>query len=302
MRVLKQLKNKLNQINAKSPDLKNNVRKFGLFMLGGLILTFLIPDRAIDPWNLINLRLMAIIVMTVMVIQFVSYVILEVWKTDGLLFMGTLVGIVNSNAINGPMASITKQNPRLSDHAAAAVVCGNLAMLVRNIVVISTISIMAAKFVLVPLIGMVLAGIASVYYKLKTINKTTEEIESEKVENPFEIKTAFQFAGMMTLVTVLGFGIHSIFGDLGLYVTAFVSVYAAGGPIIFSAVMMAAAGTITPMTAAIVVLIASFSSVTNDAILQLMCGAKSLAWSFVRISIPIVVVGVLIVCLEIVLF
>lgn len=302
MRALKKLKNKLNQINAKSPDLKKNIRKFGLFMLGGLTLTFLMPNRAIDPWNLINLQLMAIIVMTVMVIQFVSYVILEVWKTDGLLFMGTLVGIVNSNAINGPMASITKQNPRLSDHAAAAVVCGNLAMLVRNIVVISTISIMAAKFVLVPLIGMVLAGIASVYYKLKTIKETSKGIESEKVGNPFEIKTAFQFAGMMTLVTVLGFGIHSLFGDLGLYITAFVSVYAAGGPIIFSAVMMAAAGTITPMTAAIVVLIASFSSVTNDAILQLMCGAKSLAWSFVRISVPIVVVGVLIVCLEIVLF
>lgn len=42
---------------------------------------------------------MAIIVMMVMAIQFVSYVVLEVWQSDGLLVMGALVGIVNSNAI-----------------------------------------------------------------------------------------------------------------------------------------------------------------------------------------------------------
>lgn len=302
MRIIQIVKKKLRQIHTESPDLGKNIIKFKIFLLVGALVTYLIPNQAIDPWNLVNFHMMAIIVMMVMGIQFISYVVLEIWKSDGLLAMGALVGIVNSNAINGPMASITKQNPRLSDHAAAAVVSGNLAMLVRNLVIISGISVAAAKFVYAPLVAMLLAGIVSVWYRIKKINESMDGVETEKIDNPFEIKTALQYAAMITLVTILGFMIHQFFGDTGLYVTAFVSVYAAGGPIIFSAVMMAAAGTITPMTAAIVVLIASFSSVTNDAILQLMCGAKSLAKSFVRISYPIVIAGVSMVGIELLLF
>lgn len=302
MHTLNKIKATLKKVQDESPDLKSNFLRFGIFMLASLVFIFFMPNKAIDPWNLVNLRVIAIIVMMVMAIQFLSYIILEIWNTNGLLIMGTLIGIVNSNAINGPMASITKQNPRLSDHAAAAVVCGNLAMLVRNLIIISTISVVAAKFVFAPLLAMIIAGVLSVYYQTRKIKERMSGVETEKIENPFEIKTAIQYAGMMTLVTILGFVIHNVWGVTGLYVTAFVSVYAAGGPIIFSAVLMASAGTITPMAAAIVVLIASFSSVTNDAILQVMCGANSLAKSFVKLSVPIVVAGGLVVAIESLLF
>ena len=87
-----------------------------------------------------------------------------------------------------------------------------------------------------------------------------------------------------------------------MFLSAFFSVYAAGGPIIIAAVMLGLEGHITFLDAATVVLIASFSSVSNDAILQLLCGAKDLAKSFVKISIPIVVAGLFVLGIEMLIF
>jgi|GEM_PF-2793370 len=302
MRLVNKIRTKLQDIDLNHPSLKKNIFKFSLFTIFGISLILLVPNKAIDPWNLINPGLITLIVLMVVAIQFISYVVIELWKSEGLLIMGALIGLVNSNVINGTMASITKQNPRLSNHAAAAVVCGNLSMLIRNIIVVVTLSFTAAKFVVPPLLAMVISGLISIYYTLKITRQKIGDPGSESVGNPFEIKTALIYAGMITLITIAGFLIHSLLGDAGLYVTAFLSVYAAGGPIIISAVMLAIGGHITFMTAAIVVLIASFSSVTNDAILQLMCGAKALALSFIKISIPIIVAGALVVGIEILIY
>jgi len=312
MKLVEKLRYKLGSIDLAHPELKKNILKFGIFAFFGGVLLFLIPNKAIDPWNLINPGLITLIVIMVVAIQFVAYVVIELWKSEGLLIMGALIGLVNSNVINGTMASITKQNPRLSNHAAAAVVCGNLSMLIRNIVIVTTLSFAAAKFVVPPLLAMVIAGVISVFYTLK---KTKQKINnprnksaiskssgSESIENPFEVKTAAIYAGMITIITIAGFLIHSLLGDAGLYATAFLSVYAAGGPIIISVVMLALGGHITFMTAAVVVLIASFSSVTNDAILQLMCGAKALAVSFIKVSAPIIAAGVLVAGVELLIY
>lgn len=302
MNLFQIMNNNLTAIDLKHPGLRQNIIKFGIFLFGSVVVIVLVPDKAIDPWGLINLMLITMIVLTVIGIQFVAYVVLELWKTEGLLLIGGLIGIVNSNVMNGTMASISKQNPRLADHAAAAVVSGNIAMLVRNIIVVSTLSFTASKFILPPLISMVIAGIISIYFTLRNINQTIDDVGEKGIANPFEIRTALVYAGIITFVTIGGFLIHQIFGDTGLFLSAFFSVYAAGGPIIIAAVMLGLEGHITFLDAAIVVLIASFSSVSNDAILQLLCGAKDLAKSFVKISIPIVATGLFVLGIELLIF
>jgi len=223
--------------------------------------------------------------------------LIEFRKKEGLLIMGTLVGLVNSNVINGAMASITKQNPKISDHAASAVVCGNLAMLARNIILVSTLCVSASKFVIPPVLSMLIVGIVVVFYRIKRINKKIKHIDVN-IENPFAVKTALGFIGVITIITIIGFIIHKLFGDMGLYVTAFVSVYAAGGPII----MLAEAGHISYLTGATVIIIASISSCSNDAVIQFLCGANSLAISFLKITIPMLAAGFIALAIEWLIF
>lgn len=282
-------------------ELKVNVIKFAAFLSVSVLLILTLPEMTIDPWGLVSPRLLVLLVATVMVIQFLSYLSIELWRKEGLLLMGTLVGVVNSNVINGAMASITKQNPKLADHAAATVVCGNLAMLARNAIVASTLGLAAAVMVVVPILSMLIVGGLTVFFAVKKINEQVADQDFE-VSNPFALRTALQFAAVVTGVTIAGFGIHQYFGDLGLYVSAFVSVYAAGGPIILSAIMLASTGQITPFAATMVIMIASISSASNDAIIQLLCGARPLAKSFLRLSAPMLVTGILVLAVEWLLF
>ena len=140
------------------------------------------------------------------------------------------------------------------------------------------------------LLTMLVVGTISVALAVRRINREIEDAEFQ-IDNPFALKTALQFTLVLTAVTVAGYFVHEFFGNTGLYVTAFVSVYAAGGPIIISSIMLAGAGQITYVTAATVVMIASISSASNDAIIQFFCGARKLAVEFVRISAPMLLAG-----------
>lgn len=287
--------------NEQKNRLKVNILKFCIFLTIGIFLVLVIPNKTIDPWDLISPRFLILVVLMVMGLQFASYILLELRKKEGLLIMGALIGIVNSNIINGAMASITKQDPRISDHAASAIVCGNLAMLARNIILVSVLCTSASKFVIPPVLSMLITGIIVIFYRIKRINKEIKHIDVN-IKNPFAIKTTLVFTGVITIITIAGFIIHKFFGDMGLYVTAFISVYAAGGPIIISSIMLAEAGHISYMTGATVIIIASISSCSNDAIIQFLCGANSLAISFLKITIPMLAAGFLALGIEWLIF
>ena len=279
-------------MDDKKKRLKANILKFCLFTVVSVVLVLIAPNKTIDPWNLISPRFLVLVVVMVMGLQFVSYLLIELQKAEGLLMMGALVGIVNSNVINGAMASITKQNPSISDHAAAAVVCGNLAMLARNLILVNVFAFSSAKFVNPPILAMLITGVIIIFLRIKRTKKEKKHIDMD-IKNPFAVKDAIQFTFALTIITIIGFIIHKFFGNMGLYVTAFVSVYAAGGPIIISSIMLAEEGHISAMAAATVIIIASISSCTNDAIIQLLCGAKALAISFTKITVPIIIAGLL---------
>ncbi len=282
-------------------ELRANATKFVAFLSISILFVLTLPESTVDLRGLASPRLLVVLVTTVMVIQFLSYLSIELWRKEGLLVMGTLVGVVNRNVINGAMASITKQNPKLADHAAATVGCGNLAMLARNSIVASMLGLRAAALIIAPILSMLIVGGLPVFFAVKKTNAQIANQEFE-VSNPFALRTALQFAAVVTGVTIVGFGIHEYVGDLGLYVSAFVSVYAAGGPIILSAITLASTDQITLFAATTVIMIASISSASNDAVIQLLCGARPLAKSFIRLSAPMLATGILVLVLEWFLF
>lgn len=284
-----------------SKELKLDILKFLAFLTVGLVLAFIIPYGHMDPWGVINLRVLFLIILAVISLQFIAYLTVELWKKEGLLLLGALVGMGSSNVINGAMASITKQNPGYLDHAAAAVICGNLVMLIRNLVLVGSLSMLVLKPLLPPILSMLLAGVIVIYLELKEVNINDKNIDID-IKNPFEIKTAIKFTFIVLLTTILAFFLHKYFGDMGLYATAFISLFAAGVPVIVSAVSLAVDGHIPMSTAVIVVMISSILSTSNDFVLQLLCGAKPLALKFMKMALPIVLTGIVVLIIELAVF
>ena len=266
--------------------------KFGVLFALSLAAVFLIPNHSIDPWDLINPRLMLLVVVLVMGLQYVAYLVMQLWRKEGIVIMGALLGFVNSNIINGAMSTISKQEPKLSDYAASAVICGDLAMVLRNLILGTAISINLVYILWPPMVLMLATGAWITWRVLQKCSKTVGRTEGLGVSNPFEIKTAILFSLATMLVTIAGFFVHKFFGNPGLYLTACIAIFAAGVPIIASAALLAVQGHITFATAGNVILLASFMGILNDAILQLACGARHLAWSFLKQAVPIFLAGI----------
>lgn len=278
---------------------QQETKKFFLFLFFGLLLYFILPTEPLDPWGVIQLRFLWGMILFVIALQFISFIILSVWRSEGLLVMGFLVGLVNSNILNGSMGALSKQNRRLSDACAAAIVSGNLAMLVRNLVVVAVLGFPAFLFLIVPIGAMLIVGVITI---LKYTRGNKIKKFRMKIENPFAVKTAIEFAGIVTVITIISLLINRFAGELGLYATAFVSVFAAGVPILLSSLVLAKAGQITYMTVATIVMIISFMGASNDIILQLSIGSKDLARSFVKQALPMVFVGLVILGIELIIF
>ena len=74
------------------------LRSAVLLGLIGLVIYPALPDRFVDPWELVNLRQAWVAVVVIASIAFVNYVLLRLYSTRGLYWTAILGGMVNSRA------------------------------------------------------------------------------------------------------------------------------------------------------------------------------------------------------------
>ncbi|GAI12616.1 unnamed protein product, partial [marine sediment metagenome] len=207
---------------------------------------------------------------------------------------------VDSNVINGAMINITKKNPKFTDTASSAVVCGNLAMIIKNLIIVGIFSIFALKYLVLPSVAMLAVGGFFIYLSLK---KGMGMKKSEfKLENPFEIKTAVQFAIATVIITVIAYFAQLYFGTTGLFLTAALGSLVTDIGVIASAMMLFSGGSIALTSMAIMVMINSFVSSLNDGVLQFMTGGKGLSIAFFKKAIPIVAIGIAVLLIQFIFF
>ncbi len=99
-----------------------------------------IPNRFVDPWQLINPRDAWVIVIVIAGIGFVNYVLLKLYGTRGIYLSGFLGGLVNSTAAAAELAKPLGAGTTSSTVAVAALLLTIVAMFVRNLVILAIFS------------------------------------------------------------------------------------------------------------------------------------------------------------------
>lgn len=106
--------------------------KVTTLLLGILTLSFLVPNRAVDPWGLLNLRKFFQVIEALLLIQVLGVLSVRLLgRRHGLLLMGFLGGIISSTALT---VSLARQNGSSSHKAPAELLpflAATLAMLVQ---------------------------------------------------------------------------------------------------------------------------------------------------------------------------
>lgn len=174
-----------------------------LLLAAALIVLPLLPDRTIDPWGVLNPRLIFMLAVLFMAINAAGYVALRaLGPTRGLPLAGLLSGFVSSTATHSAMGTRARAHPAELRAAVAGAALSSIATVAQLAVLLALTSLPLLRALAVPLLCSGL--VATVYGGLFMWRATRESGKREK-ENPgraFNPLSAVAFAAVVGAVIV----------------------------------------------------------------------------------------------------
>jgi uncharacterized membrane protein (DUF4010 family) len=226
----------------------------GLF---GFVIWPLLPNRYIDPWNLLQPREAWVTVVVVACIGFVNYVLLRIYGKRGITLTAILGGLVNSTAAT---AELSSSLPRagLVKQTLPAVLFTSIAMYVRNLILLGIFARSAVKFAMLPLF---LMGIIATYFALR---ERRSDVNAEEVElhlaSPVSLKKVLSFGALFLVIQVFGTAAARWLGNSGFLVVSFVGGIVSSASATAAAANMVSHGSVTALEAAMATILTSIAS------------------------------------------
>jgi uncharacterized membrane protein (DUF4010 family) len=205
------------------------------FLVASFIVLPILPDRAFDPYEVLNPRHIWLMVVLISGIGLASYVALRlVGGRHGIVVAGILGGLVSSTATTVLYARRSAEYPEMRRLASAVVPLANLVPLAR-IAVITVVVAPSLLASLLPVLGAALVfGIAVTAISLRTLVGDGAPPVPES-RNPAELGTALRFGAFYAVVLFVAAWLSDFAGSGGLYVTALLSGFVDIDPIVLSA-------------------------------------------------------------------
>ncbi|MFQ5887100.1 MAG: MgtC/SapB family protein [Candidatus Hydrothermarchaeales archaeon] len=263
-----------------------NALEFGII---AFVLYPIVPNRAIDPYGLINPRILVLIIIVVSSIGFVGFLALrKVGIEKGLAVTGFLGASVSSLATASSLSIKVRGDNRLLNPAIQGIILADVVMLLRNLVIAGIVSLAVLKMMLIPQIAMVVIALAYFYFKGRT-NELKEETPLP-LESPFAIYPAIRFGVMITIVSVVVKLVQNL-GVGGIYFASIIGGLVSSSAVTASLVSLYSTGSLDLTTAAVGSVIASIGSILTKLWISKASGTDDLTRSLTPPTIVLTVVG-----------
>lgn len=247
------------------------------FAIAALVVLPLLPDRAIDPWGLINPFLFWRPVVVLMALSALGYVALRLAGARyGLLVAGLAGGLISSTATIAAMAGRARGDARLIPSAAAGAVASILSSLVY---LAALVAAARPQLMTVLAIPMATGGLAILAYAGLLARRSVGALE-DRVDpgRAFNLKIALLFVVLVTAFTILARGLELWLGAAGILagatLTGLVDAHAAA----VSMATLAVSGDASDRTAAIGVLLGLTSNTLIKAPTAFGLGGRAYGW------------------------
>ena len=176
----------------------------------------LLPDRTIDPWQVLNLRKLWLLAVIIMVINAAGHVALRVFGArTGLLLAGLAGGFASSTATIASMGTRARRNPELATACAGAGVVSNVSTVAQLGVVAGALSppLLARMWLPLAAAGAVIAVFALAAARA---SRAVQVGEAEVKGRAFEPKHALLFVAIMATAMLVSAAMLAWLGDAAL--------------------------------------------------------------------------------------
>ena len=230
----------------------------GLF---GFVVWPLMPNRYIDPWNLLQPREVWVTVLVVACIGFINYVLLRIYGKRGIGLTAILGGLVNSTATAAELSTSLPAAGLLSQ-TAPAVLLTSTAMFARNALLLGIFARGGVKFALLPLLSMM--AIAGFYaYRFRERDVDAEHVELH-LASPVSLRRVLQFGMLFLVIQVLGTAAVRWLGNSGIQLVSLIGGIVSSASATAAAANLVAHGQVTPMQAGTATVLTSIASTTMN--------------------------------------
>ncbi len=209
----------------------------------------LLPDRAIDPWEVLNPRKLWLLAVIVMAISALGHVARRAFGVrDGLLLAGFAGGFASSSATIASMGARARNEPALASACAGAGMMSNVSTVVQLGVVVGLLS--------PPLLGrlwpaLLVSGVVVAAFALAAV-RAARDVPGDPAlatGRAFEPKQALLFVAIVALVMLAAAALQAWLGNAALGAVLAVSGFADTHSAAASAAQLHATGHLGPRAA-----------------------------------------------------
>jgi uncharacterized membrane protein (DUF4010 family) len=244
-----------------------------LFFAIALIVLPLAPDRFMGPFNALNPRALATLIVAVMAISAAGYVGTR-WLGPkyGLPLAGFASGFVSSAATIHAMGLRAKLEPTLMAPAVTGAVLSSIATMIQMSLVIALVQ---PGLLLAMAWPLSLGGVAASLYGLVFFLQSAKEPKQSEALNSgraFDLKASIGFTVLLGAVMTASACLNAWLGDVGLLAGAAVSGFADAHATAASAASLMAAGKIQINQAIVPILLGLTTNTLTKAVLAFNAG------------------------------
>jgi uncharacterized membrane protein (DUF4010 family) len=194
------------------------------FTVISVLILPLLPNRAYgpEPFNVLNPYNIWLMVVFISGISFLGYVLIKlVGARRGIGLTGLLGGIASSTAVTLSFSQRSHDEEKLSHPFALAILVAWAVMFVRLLAVVLALAPRLGQALILPTLASAAVGLlysAYLYFVRWEVRQ-----ESLEFENPFELGPAIRFGLIYAVILLISRAAQVYFGDIGIYISSFVS-------------------------------------------------------------------------------
>ncbi len=277
---------------------QKEVRSALLLGLLGFVVWPLLPDRFIDPWQLVQPREDWITVVVIAGLGFLNYVLLRVYGSKGIYLTALLGGVVNSTATAAELVS-TLSASDLASLAVPVVLLTSVSMFFRNLAILAIFAHGAVRTAALPLIAMTLVAAYWVYRDRRRAAYVEQDVTID-VGSPVSLKKVSGFALLFLLLQIVATLGQRWIGDTGFQIVSVLGGLFSSASTTAAAANMAMHGRVVQFQAGIAVVLTSISSaLINLPIVQREPKLRSKMRALIFSSVLQAIIGIAILFLEV---
>lgn len=242
---------------------EKEVRSALLLAILAIVIYPALPEGTVGPWDLIDPRTAWVAVILIAGIGFFNYVLWKLYGTRGTELSGLFGGLVNSNfTVIELVERVRDVGTGYVGTAYRGIMLAIAAMIARNAILLLILAPQALLGAFSAFASMMGVSAILVFWSLRRARAKVESDELEiRLEMPFSLSQALKYGLIFLVLNVLGALTQRQFGDAGFYVVSVLGGLLSSASSVAAAAALAAQGSISPVTAGIGAVLASFTSI-----------------------------------------